>query len=110
MSDEQQFSKPKPVTDLDLAFGGRIADLMPAYRDLPEEFRRERDPFTRLVSSWFFKGLDTTKLTAKEGVDKDAALRHCRAIMGSFDPSHEHKIAGVAWLMSKWFEVPSHVQ
>jgi hypothetical protein len=29
---------------------------------------------------------------------------HLKAIMGSFQPKHEHKTAGVAYLMSLWFE------
>lgn len=102
----QTFTQPKPVSDVDLAFGGRIADLMPGYKELPEEFRCERDSFSRIVSEWFFSGLDTNVLKAKDGIDKSAAFRHLRAIMCSFEPSHEHKIAGVAWLMSQWFEAP----
>lgn len=110
MTDDQQFTKPTAVTPLDLAFGGDIRKLMPAYRDLPEAFRRERDDFSPIVNKWFFSGLDTNALKAKDGIDKTAAFQHCRAIMCSFEPSHEHKIAGVAWLMSKWFEVPKHGQ
>lgn len=102
----EQFARPMPVSDLDLAFGGRVDQLMPAYKDLPEEFRSERDPFSRLVSKWFFEGIRKDALTPKAGVDAAAAWRHMKAIMGSFDPSHEHKTAGVAWLMSQWFEVP----
>jgi hypothetical protein len=102
----KSFSLPKQVTDVDLAFGGRIADLMPRYEELPDDFRSEQDPFSKIVNGWFFNGLNTSTLTAKAGIDKSAALRHCRAIMCSFDPSHEHKIAGVAWLMSQWFEAP----
>lgn len=107
MSDEQ-YARPIPVTPLDLAFGGDIKKLMPEYRNLPEDFRRERDPFSRIVSKWFFSGLNTETLKAKAGIDKTAAFQHLRAIMCSFEPSHEHKIAGVAWLMSQWFEVPSN--
>lgn len=108
MSDEQQnYARPLPVTDVDLAFGGDISRLMPRYRSLPEEYQRETAPFCRLVSKWFFSGLDTKTLKAKEGIDANAALRHCGAVLRSFEPKHEHKIAGVGWLMSQWFEEPS---
>jgi len=110
MTDEQHFARPTPVTALDLAFGGDIGKLMPDYKNLPEEFRRERDPWSRLIHKWFFSGLDTSSLKPKEGIDKVVALKHCQAIMCSFSPKHEHKIAGVAWLMSQWFEEPEHVQ
>ena len=103
----ESFARPLPVTGVDTVFGGDISKLMPQYRDLPEEFRRERDPFSPLVNKWFFSGLDHKTLKAKEGIDRNAAFAHCKAIMVSFEPSHEHKVAGVAWLMSKWFEVPT---
>lgn len=101
---QERFAQPQPVTKLDLAFGGPIRELMPSYAELPEDFRRERDQFSELVSKWFFSGLDVKKITPKDGIDRDAALRHCGAIMCSFEPKHEHKIAGVAWLMSQWFD------
>lgn len=30
--------------------------------------------------------------------------RHISACLGSYEPKHEHKIAGVAYLLSLWFE------
>jgi len=110
LPDEQRFSKPTPVNDVDLAFGGRMRDLLPAYDSLPEEYRRERDKFSPHVNRWFGLGIKVSEFKAKEGIDANAAWRHLREIMGSWDPKHEHKIAGVAWLMSQWFEEPKHVQ
>jgi hypothetical protein len=106
LSEDLGFAQPKPVTGVDMAFGGKIAELMPAYKALPEEFRRERDPFTRLVHKWFFEGISKDVVKPKAGIDANAAWAHLRAIMASFEPSHEHKTAGVAWLMSQWFEPP----
>lgn len=106
MADEKPFAQPKVVTDVDMAFGGSIRDLMPRYEDIPEDFRRERDPFSKLVHKWFFEGIQTDVVKAKPGVDAKVAWRHLRAIMGSFEPSHEHKTSGVAWLMSQWFDPP----
>lgn len=96
------FSKPLDVSDLDLAFGGRIAKLMPTY----EELRGIKiDPkWERLFSEWFFLGLKSLELTPKEGIDKSKAIRHIRAIMGSFEPKHEHKERGCAYLLSQFFE------
>lgn len=110
-TDEQQgFARPLPVDDLDLAFGGNIGKLMPLFRNLPEDYQRETAPFCRVASKWFFNGLDVNTLTPKEGIDPKAALRHCGAVLRSFEPKHEHKIAGVGWLMAQWFEEPKHVQ
>lgn len=38
-----------------------------------------------------------------EGVDGNDAYRQLGAIMGSYQPQHVHKIAGVAYLASLWF-------
>lgn len=99
---------PIKVSAVDMAFGGgpgAMAKLLPKYETLPEEFRRERDPYTRLVHEWFFRGLDKAKLKVKPGIDEDDAFRHMKTIMGSFEPKHEHKTAGVAYLMSQWFDL-----
>lgn len=112
LPDEQQFARPTPVNDVDLAFGGDIGKLMPLYRNLPDEFQRcwhhDSHKWCGPVNRWFGEGLDATKFKAKEGIDASMAWRHLRAIMGSWAPKHEHKIAAVAWLMSQWFEEPKH--
>ena len=40
----------------------------------------------------------------KEGVDTKKALRHVKAVLGSWEPKHEHKEAGVAFLLNEWFD------
>jgi hypothetical protein len=100
--------RPIKVDAVDMAFGGgpgAMAKLLPKYETLPEEFRRERDPFSPLVSKWFFSGLDKKLLKVKPGIDENDAWRHMKTIMGSFEPKHEHKTAGVAYLMSQWFDL-----
>lgn len=97
--------QPRDVTDLDIAFGGSVRDLMPAYDDIPDEFKHSNNPYVRLQMEWFFKGLSKNKLKAKPGVDANKAFRHLSAIQGSFDPRHEHKEAAVAYLMSQWFDL-----
>jgi len=44
------------------------------------------------------------ELVPKEGVDKDKAMRHIKAIMASWRPKHEDKEAACAFLFSEWFE------
>lgn len=108
LPDEKElFARPLPVTELDLAFGGDIGRLMPSYRSLPEEYQREHAHFCRVAQDWFFNGLKVDTLKPKEGIDAKAALRHCGAVLRSFEPKHEHKIAGVGWLMAQWFEEPA---
>ena len=96
---------PQPVTDLELAFGGDVSRLLPPMDEIPEEFHRHPGTgWNRLVSAWFFRGLEALEVEPKEGIDKNAALRHVKAVMGSWQPKHEHKEAGIAYLLSQWFE------
>lgn len=92
------------VSELDIAFGGSIENLMPKYADVPEEFRRGGTKWNKVVNKWFFGGLEGVTFVPKEGVDQSKALRHIAAIMRSFEPKHEHKEAGCAYLFDQWFE------
>jgi len=92
------------VRDVDLAFGCKAMSLMPARKDIPEEFCKHDGPWQNLVGQWFFRGLEGASFLPKKGVDAQKAMRHLRAIMVSFDPKHEHKTAGCAYLLSEWFE------
>jgi hypothetical protein len=101
----QRFTTPTPVSDVDMAFGGRMAALLPAMETIPAEFKQSGNKWVELVARWFFKGLPKgTTYVAKEGVDAIAALRHVGAILASFEPKHEHKEAGCACLLSLWFD------
>lgn len=101
---ETEYIKPQKVTGLDMAFGGDTKKLLPAYDSLPEEFRREKHEYCKLVSKWFFGGLSPqTEFTPREGVDVKDALGHVKAVLGSFEPKHEHKTAGVAYLLDQFF-------
>ncbi len=81
--------------------------LLPNERDPNlEPFRNRWDnPWVDLVSRWFFHGLDANILVSKNEIDRKVALRHLQAIMVSFAPSHGHKESGVAFLMSRWFDI-----
>ena len=91
------------VDDLTMAFGGNALELMPSYNELPDEFK-QRNFWSDLVSGWFSSGLQSLNLKPKDGVNSKQALRQIRTVLGSFEPQHEHKEAGVAFLLSEWFE------
>lgn len=81
---------------------------MPKYADVPEEFKRDRNAYVRFVSNWFFNGMsnaERARLTPKEGVDAMQAFRAIKTILVSFEPKHEHKEAGAAYLLSQWFDL-----
>ncbi len=87
-----------------VAFGGNMERLLPDYAAIPPEFKDGDTKWNQLFSAWFYGGLKDLKLKARDGVDEKKALRHIRAVMVSFQPKHEHKEAGVAFLLSQWFE------
>jgi hypothetical protein len=93
----------KEVSDLQIAFGGSVQELMPAYKEIPMEFREGHTKWNQVFNDWFFHGLKNATFRPKEGIDPEKALRHLKAIMSSFWPKHEHKEAAVAYLLSQWF-------
>jgi hypothetical protein len=98
-------SAPQGMSVADAAFPAQvIGKLLPFYEDIPEEFRRDDTPWNALVNEWFFRGLKGATFKAKDGIDRSKALAHVDACMRSFQPSHEHKTAGCAYLLSCWFE------
>lgn len=103
-----KFSKPKEVNGLDLAFGGDMKKLLPAIHEIPEDFREEKTEWNRMVEQWFYGGLKSFDSVPKEGVDKGAAIKHMSAILKSFEPKHEHKMSGCAYLLSLWFVEPKY--
>jgi hypothetical protein len=100
------FDKPTKVSGLDLAFGGKVNELMPPYSEIPDEFKRSSGVWPNWQSDWFYSGLKRYP-EPKEGINVHEAMRHLGAIQGSFAPKHEHKQAGVAYLASLWFKSPN---
>lgn len=97
------WTKPQELDAVTCAFPANALEFMPAMADIPEEFENER-MWERFVTEWFYFGLKNLKVEPKEGIDKNIALRHIGAILGSFAPKHEHKEAAAAYLCSLWFK------
>lgn len=100
-----KFEKPNQnVTDLDVTFGPKnMTDFLPAAKDIPEQFWKTSDKWSAYISSWFFNGLSEWPI-AKPGINFKIATAHIRTIITSYEPKHEHKIAGCAYLASLWFD------
>lgn len=103
---------PIPIVDGVSTVFGDIKH-MPKYETVPDEFKRHSNPWVQAVSHWFFVGakahpggieIDGVKYTAKPTVDARAALSAIRAVLGSFEPKHEHKEAACAFMLSEWFD------
>lgn len=104
------------LTGADIAFGN--IKHMPKQEQLPEDFRKnwhsDSNKYCKAVSSWFYSGakragdgieIDGVTFRPKPGVDGDKALRAIKAALGSFEPSHEHKIGGCGYMLSEWFDI-----
>ena len=94
--------KPKIVSNAEITFG-KVGGLLPSMGEIPEEFKRSGNPWVRWQQRWFFEGLKTMP-SPKDGIVLSVAMRHLSAIQQSFQPKHEHKEAGVAYLASLWFK------
>lgn len=100
------------IKDVDLAFGN--IEHMPRYETLPAEFRDwHNHPSCEAISHWFMRGasqdesgilIGKTKYMPKEGVDNVAALRAIKAVLASWSPKHEHKIAACGYMLHEWFD------
>lgn len=91
------------VTDLERAFGS-VAGL-PKWEDIPDEFKSNRgNKWTDLASRLFYAGAKGVEFKMKDGLDFRKFVRFWQAHAGSFEPKHEHKLAGLGYLMSQWFD------
>jgi hypothetical protein len=98
---KRDWSKPVPVSDVELAFPANvIGKLLPPVEDIPKEFF-ERNQWTSLAQS-LFSGTVHRDLTIwwRSDLDFNEAMRHVGAVLKSFEPKHEHKIAGAGYLLS----------
>ena len=100
---DDQFAQPQAVDDLLLAFPAKLGALLPPIEIIPTDYphRQEWEDFQH---QWFAGTLPPgTEIEPAEGIDATAAGRHLTAILRSFEPKHEHKMAAAAWLASRWF-------
>ena len=106
----ERFAQPHAVDDVTLVFPAGIKHLMPRPDEISAEMERALAPYIRFQQQWFYSGIPKDKMpTAKPGIDSRAAWRHLKTIQGSFEPKHEHKEIAVAYLASRWFDLPGSV-
>lgn len=97
--------KPQEIDEITFAYPAKVKNLMPEYKDIPDEFKHHTGKWNNIFSKWFFEGLPQgTAFFPKENIDPEKAMRHINTIMRSFEPQHEHKEAACAYLMSLWFD------
>ena len=103
MSKQQanEWAKPKEVSLCDMLFTGDvIGTLLPKKEDIPKEFYDHHNKWTRIASSFFFKGGQLPP--TRDCISRRIAVNHIQTVLASFQPQHEHKEAGVGYLLSMW--------
>lgn len=107
-------SAPRKSTRMDIYMGpDKYMDWVPAYSEIPKEFKDGGHPLAELAELWFFKRIPVKELDnfiPNEGIIKVDAIGHIKTVLMSMDESFDfgHKIAAAAYLMSMWFtKVPS---
>jgi anti-sigma factor ChrR (cupin superfamily) len=101
---EQKYM-PIRVTKADTVLGGRVDEILPPMAAIPKEFHSMSNQWAKWQADWFYSGLKRLPVP-KEGIDLNMAMGNLAAVQGSFEPKHEHKSAGVAYLASLWFDGP----
>ncbi|MBU8820874.1 hypothetical protein KL864_33965 [Mycolicibacterium goodii] len=92
------------IDDVLLAFPAVLGDLLPPLEDIPAQYP-DREHWLEFQHKWFAGSLPAEiEAEPADGIDVQAAARHLAAIQRSFEPKHEHKMAAVAWLASRWFK------
>lgn len=100
-----KWASPVEVSDVDQAFSAKvIGRLLPPMSDIPKDFHLDSNKWCDKASSLFFSG---GTIDLKPEINRQAAFRQLKACLGSFEPKHEHKTAGVAYLLSLWCNSPA---
>lgn len=86
------------VTDAEVAFS--TDKLLPEWAQIPDEFKRG-NVYTELAEALMFnRPLPNAQMVLNEGVTSENLNRCVRAHLQSFWPRHDHKIAGVGYMIS----------
>lgn len=104
----EHWEKPSRVSDVELAFPAHGAQYTPLLEDLPEGFQmgNRGNLWIGFVERWFYSGDPWVEFEvgdARQDVDDLEAWRHLKVVLGTYETKHERKMAGGAYLMSRWF-------
>lgn len=107
--DRSNFDQPHAVSDAQRAFPARVVG---SYLPPPEWFTEDGVPaaWGNFAEALFAGIASDISLIPRDGVDPAAAWDHATMILGSYQPKHEHKISGVAWLLWHWFSAGTYLR
>lgn len=100
--------EPKKVYDVMLAFPANVCkEHLPSMAEIPEEFKDSQHPAVILVENLVcgrYRGMQVS-FKPREGLEAKRVWRHILVCLRSFEPRHERKIAGAAFLVNEWIDV-----
>lgn len=101
--------EPKEVSDVMLTFPANVCEEhLPPMSEIPGVFKDHwGHPTVTLVENLAYGNFRGAQVSfrPREGLDPETVWRHILACLRSFEPKHEHKIAGVAYLVDEWIDV-----
>lgn len=104
-----KYAKPQEVDEATFIFPSSVVGvLLPERHEIPEHFDmfspKKAHPWMDLIQGMFFGSYNEMWFSQRDGVDVTEAVRHISAVLRSFQPKHEHKVEGAAYLMSMWMK------
>lgn len=93
------------LSDADVVFPANPP--LPTEAEIPEEFWSYNHPLNKLAQALFSGAKHGKKILIKRELDaqKDDVRRAISACLGTFSCKHEHKLAGVAFLLNEWCDI-----
>lgn len=88
------------ITDVEVAFG--TTKLLPKMEQIPADFKERGDDliYFQIVNSLFCgTPLPKGNVVFNEGFEQGKVVRAARAHIASWEPKHEHKTIGVAYML-----------
>lgn len=110
MESKKDWSIPVKIHPFAIAFPATvIGEILPPLEDIPTEFRNIYNEWCKIASKIFYEGMLISKSTIiRKPHITDEIISDCwgqlAACSASYEPKHEHKISGMAYLLSLWFE------
>ena len=99
------YSQPHEVTDDQINYPDQLGDLLPPHSQEIKDWALTKDAnqYLDFITTWEEQGLGSgSQMFLKPGINGTNVLRHLKAVMGSFQPTPEHKIDSASWLLAQW--------
>lgn len=88
------------IVEPEVVFG--TTKLLPPLEVIPSEFHDSANLYVQVVTAVFYGWpMPNSTMEFRQGFEQAMVVRTVRAHLASFEPQHQHKIAGVAFLLSQ---------